>query len=111
MVITKGTIGRNPHALRHGRIYELLDRGWRIEKVASFVGHSDVDTTYKYVDLGPADHRAEHARVGERKSSEASDPAAPKPDIDAASSLKALHDQGILSTEEYLSKLEMLIGL
>jgi integrase len=55
--------GVNPHSLRHAKVYELLDRGWKIEKVASYMGHESIQTTYEYVVLGPEEQKAEELRV------------------------------------------------
>ena len=68
----------------------LIDRGWRIEKVASFVGHADDQTTFMYVNLGPDEHRAEEKRVGRRQDTEAVTPSPTdtKPVARAAAHLK-----------------------
>jgi integrase len=55
--------GVNPHSLRHAKVYGLLERGWKIEKVASYMGHESIQTTYEYVVLGPEEQKAEEIRI------------------------------------------------
>ena len=62
--------GVNPHSLRHAKVFGLLERGWKIEKVASYMGHESIQTTYEYVVLGPEEQKAEESRVNGRMSND-----------------------------------------
>ena len=99
----------SPHAFRHAKVFSLLDQGWKLERVAAYMGHNSVQTTFQYVSLGPDQMRAEAERV----SNQGHQVAAGSIDgsTSAASSLKTLFDQGILSKDEYLLKMESILGL
>ena len=89
-------------------VFSLQDQGWKVERVAAYMGHTSVQTTFQYVHLGPEQMRAEAERVsqgGQNVTMESSDDGSR---ATVASSLKALFDQGILSKDEYLQKLESI---
>jgi integrase len=111
--LTKKIVGRHisPHSFRHAKVFSLLDQGWKIERVAAYMGHTSVQTTFQYVHLGPEQMRAEVERVSE--GGERVQPITNRDvnESSAASSLKSLYDQGILSKDEYLIKMESIMGL
>ena len=111
--LTKKIVGRSisPHAFRHAKVFSLLDQGWKIERVAAYMGHTSVQTTFMYVHLGPEQMRAEAERVATIGNDVTIDPVSGSSMASAASSLKALFDQGILSKDEYLLKMESILGL
>ena len=47
------------HSFRHAKVFSLLDQGWKIEKVAAYMGHKSVQTTFQYVHLGPEEMRSD----------------------------------------------------
>jgi integrase/recombinase XerD len=51
-LVNKGTLPRNKritlHSLRHGRIVDLLNKGYPIEIISEIVGHKDIKTTMVY---------------------------------------------------------------
>jgi integrase len=111
--LTKRIVGRNisPHAFRHAKVFSLLDQGWKIERVAAYMGHTSVQTTFQYVHLGPNEMKAEAERVASNGNHVSIETSGEMPRTSAASSLKALYDQGILSKDEYLLKMESILGL
>jgi len=116
--VTVPLVDKRAHAFRHGKIFELLDDGWKIEKVASYVGHDNIQTTFDYVALGPDEHRKEAERTNGNRRQPVEQAASPEPetaptgpDTSAVAHLKALHDRGILTTDEYLRKIEAIHGL
>lgn len=50
LYVSKKYVGRKlgPHALRHSKAMEMLERGVSIKKVSGYLGHSDVATTLRY---------------------------------------------------------------
>ncbi len=48
----KGTLPKNKritlHSLRHGRVVDLLNKGYSIDIVSEVVGHKDIKTTMIY---------------------------------------------------------------
>ena len=110
--LTKRLVGRHisPHSFRHAKVFSLLDQGWKIERVAAYMGHTSVQTTFMYVHLGPEQMRAEAERVANNGHDVQIEPANGSSIASAASSLKALFDQGILSKDEYLLKMESILG-
>lgn len=97
-----------PHSFRHAMVFRLHDDGWQPERIASFVGHENIQTTYEYVALGPAEHRKEAEKAEAARASRSGDSVV-APDRAAAGHLKALFEQGVLTKDEYLSKLESLV--
>jgi len=45
----------SPHVLRHTFAKSLVDNGVSLEKVAALLGHSDLNTTRRYVTPGERD--------------------------------------------------------
>lgn len=111
--LTKKIVGRHisPHSFRHAKVFSLLDQGWKIERVAAYMGHTSVQTTFQYVHLGPAQMKAEAERVSNDRQHVPVELTDSPSNSAAASSLKNLFDQGILSKDEYLSKMESILGL
>lgn len=111
--LTNRIVGRriSPHAFRHAKVFSLLDQGWKIERVAAYMGHTSVQTTFQYVHLGPAQMRAEAERVSNQGPKMPTEPIDSLSKSSAASSLKALFDQGILSKDEYMLKMESLLSV
>ena len=111
--LTKRIVGRriSPHAFRHAKVFTLLDRGWKIERVAAYMGHNSIQTTFQYVHLGPAEMRAEVERVAGVDNPESGKGPSQTDSSGAAVHLKSLFDQGLLSKDEYLSKMETILGV
>ncbi len=111
--MTKKIVGRriSPHSFRHAKVFSLLDQGWKIERVAAYMGHTSVQTTFQYVHLGPEQMRAEAERVSQDGQYVSGEPSDNGSRLTAASALKALFDQGVLSKDEYLVKMESILGL
>ena len=111
--LTSKIVGRriSPHAFRHAKVFSLLDQGWKIERVAAYMGHNSVQTTFQYVSLGPDQMRAEAERVSNEGHQVVVESIDGSSKSTAASSLKTLFDQGILSKDEYLLKMESILGL
>ena len=111
--LTKKIVGRHisPHSFRHAKVFSLLDQGWKIERVAAYMGHTSVQTTFQYVHLGPEQMKAEVERVSSEGQYISVEPSNDASKSAAASHLKSLFDQGILSKDEYLQKMESIMGL
>lgn len=111
--LTKKIVGRSisPHSFRHAKVFSLLDQGWKIERVAAYMGHSSVQTTFQYVHLGPEQMRAEAERVSNNGHHATKGPSDDTSRSSAVASLKTLFDQGILSKDEYLNKMESILGI
>ena len=111
--LTKRIVGRciSPHSFRHAKVFSLLDQGWKIERVAAYMGHTSVQTTFQYVHLGPEQMKAEAERVSNGGQHLLVTHSADRSQSSVVSSLKALFDQGILSKDEYLLKIESILGL
>ena len=52
-----------PHIFRHSALTRLLDKGMALQNVASFAGHSNVQTTMRYFHQDPTKLRDEYDRV------------------------------------------------
>jgi site-specific recombinase XerD len=111
--LTRRIVGRHisPHSFRHGKVFSLLDQGWKIERVAAYMGHNSVQTTFQYVHLGPEQMRAEAERVSNCGQPASLQPLDSPTKSSAAASLKTLFDQGVLSKDEYLIKMESILGI
>jgi integrase len=111
--LTKKIVGRHisPHSFRHAKVFSLLDQGWKIERVAAYMGHTSVQTTFQYVHLGPEQMKAEVERVSNQGQHIPVGSGDSTLRASSASSLKTLFDQGILSKDEYLHKMESILGL
>lgn len=111
--LTRKIVGRHisPHSFRHAKVFSLLDQGWKIERVAAYMGHTSVQTTFQYVHLGPEQMKAEVQRVSNGRRNTQSEFDANLPRSSAAASLKMLFDQGLFSKDEYLQKMESILGL
>jgi site-specific recombinase XerD len=44
-------VNLHPHMLRHARATHLLESGWNIIQVSKMLGHEDVSTTMRYLDI------------------------------------------------------------
>ncbi len=111
--LTKKIVGRHisPHSFRHAKVFSLLDLGWKIERVAAYMGHTSVQTTFQYVHLGPEQMRAEAERVSKNGQPATMESLDSPSKSSAAASLKTLFDQGVLSKDEYLIKMESILGI
>ncbi len=51
-LVGRGTIPKNKwitlHSLRHGRVVDLLNKGYGLDIVGDYVGHKDIKTTMVY---------------------------------------------------------------
>ncbi len=75
------------------------------------MGHKSVQTTFQYVHLGPEEMRSEAERVAGNGVKRQVPNHSTMQDNGAAIQLKSLYDQGILSKDEYLLKMETLLGV
>jgi len=100
--LSNDIVGRriNPHAFRHAKVFYLLNiKRLKIEKVARYMGHDNIQTTMDYEYLGARDLKREFAEAEKTNSRHTIKSASTLGNEldDNIAKLKDLHDQGILN--------------
>ncbi len=108
--LAKQLFGRafGPHSCRHAKAFYLLEHeSWKPTNVMTYLGHEDLRTTLKYAPLGLDEQRAELERRSHVERPATEEPTADNRD-ELKAALKALYQNGMLTIDQYVEKLEAL---